>query len=81
MRLGYMAMPADFRYRAVMLRGKPQHERTDAFSIRHPPMPVGRWAKIFSPFDALKGFQEALAAKETPCAGEAAAGEDGREKM
>ena len=81
MRLGYMAMPADFRYRAVMLRGKPQHEKTDAFSIRHPPMPPGRWAKIFSPFDALKGFQEALAAKEAPCAGEAAAGEDGREKM
>ena len=80
MRLGYMAMPADFRYRAVMLRGKPQHEKTDAFSIRHPPMPPGRWAKIFSPFDALKGFQEALAAKEARCAGEAA-GEGGREKM
>ena len=57
-------MPADFRYRTVMLRGKPQHEKTDAFSIRHPPMPPGRWAKIFSPFDALKGFSESIAAKD-----------------
>ncbi len=62
MRLGEMAMPADFRYRAVLLRGKPQHARTDAFCIRHPPMPPGRWAKIFSPFDALKGFHDAIAA-------------------
>ena len=62
MTLGEMAMPADFRYRTVMLRGKPQHEKTDAFSIRHPPMPPGRWAKIFSPFDALKGFHDAIAA-------------------
>ena len=62
MTLGEMAMPADFRYRAVALRGRPQHEKTDAFSIRHPPMPPGRWAKIFSPFDALKGFHDAIAA-------------------
>ena len=48
--------------RAVALRGRPQHEKTDAFSIRHPPMPPGRWAKIFSPFDALKGFHDAIAA-------------------
>ena len=27
-------------------------------------MPASRWAKIFSPFDALKGFNEAVAAKE-----------------
>ena len=63
MTLGEMAMPADFRYRAVLLRGKPQHEKTDAFCLRHPPMPPGRWAKIFSPFDALKGFNETIAAK------------------
>ena len=75
MTLGDMAMPADFRYRAVFLRGKPQHEKTDAFSIRHPPMPAGHWAKIFSPFDALKGFQEALAAKEAQSTQEAAVGE------
>ena len=27
-------------------------------------MPVSRWAKIFAPFDALSGFDEAISAKE-----------------
>ena len=79
--VGVMPMPVDFRYREVFLRGRPQHARYDDFGARHPKMACAKRAKIFSPFDALKGFQEALAAKETPCAGEAAAGEDGREKM
>lgn len=59
-----MAMPADFRYRDVFLKGKPQHDRFDLFRIRHPSMDVGRRAKIFSPFDALKGFNEAIASKD-----------------
>ena len=62
--LGYMPMPANFRYREVALRGRPQHKGWDAFSIKHPPMPASRWAKIFSPFDALKGFNEAVTSKE-----------------
>lgn len=57
-------MPVDFRYREVFLKGKPQHERFDLFRIRHPSMDVGRRAKIFSPFDALKGFNEAIASKD-----------------
>ena len=57
-------MPANFRYREVALRGRPQHEGWDAFSIKHPPMPASRRAKIFSPFDALKGFSEAISSKE-----------------
>ena len=36
----------------------------DAFTIKPPPMPTSRWAKIFSPFDALKGFDEAIGSKE-----------------
>ena len=56
-------MPADFGYREVFLRGKPKHERLDPFSVRHPKMDVGHRAKIFAPFDALKGFDEALAAQ------------------
>ena len=59
--IGAMAMPADFQYRDVALRGRPRHERTDAFRARHPQMDVGRRAKIFAPFDALKGFSAALA--------------------
>ena len=61
--LGAMAMPADFRYREVFLKGKPQHDRLDNFRIQHPQMELGRRAFIFSPFDALKGFKESIASK------------------
>lgn len=61
---GSIPMPADFRYKKVLARGKPQHPRTDIFRIRHPSMAVSRRAKIFAPFDALKGFSEAVAAKD-----------------
>ena len=62
--IGAMAMPQDFRYRDVFLRGKPQHDRFDMFRVKHPSMDCGRRAKIFSPFDALKGFSEAVASKD-----------------
>ena len=58
------AMPPDFRYREVFLQGQPRHDRHDPFRIRHPSMDTGRRAKIFAPFDALKGFNEAVAAKD-----------------
>ena len=61
---GAMTMPADFKYRSTALRGMPRHNRFDDFSVKHPPMSPARWAKIFAPFDALKGFDEAIAAKE-----------------
>lgn len=32
--IGVMAMPADFRYRDVFLKGKPQHDRYDLFRIK-----------------------------------------------
>lgn len=60
--IGVMAMPADFRYREVFLKGQPQHSRYDPFRLRHPAMDLGRRAKIFAPFDALRGFSDALAA-------------------
>ncbi len=59
-----MTMPANWGYADVFLRGYPRHERFDSFRHRHPSMENGRRAKIFSPFDALKGFSEAVAAKE-----------------
>ena len=59
-----MAMPPDFAYRDVFLKGKPQHDKMDPFRIRHPCMDLGRRAKIFAPVDALKGYGEAVAAKE-----------------
>ena len=54
----------NYRYRAVYEKGKPVHGKLDLFSIKHPPMELSRRAKIFSPFDALKGFSEAIASKE-----------------
>ena len=57
-------IPEGFRYREVLLRGKPIHEKFDSFSIRHPSMPLEKRAKIFSPFDALKGFDEAISSKD-----------------
>ena len=62
--IGEMSMPADFRYKEIFLRGKPYHSKTDDFRIRHPSMDVGKRATIFAPFDALKGFNEAVAAKD-----------------
>ena len=52
------------RYRKVYERGKPKHSPFDDFSIRHPAMDLSRRAKIFCPFDALKGFNEEIASTE-----------------
>ncbi len=62
--LGVMPMPRYFKYKDVYMAGFPQHSLWDAFQRKHPPMPATRWAKIFSPFDALKGFDEAITSKE-----------------
>ncbi|MBE5917408.1 MAG: hypothetical protein E7273_11280 [Pseudobutyrivibrio ruminis] len=52
------------RYKKVYERGKPRHEPYDDFSIKHPSMDLSRRAKIFNPFDALKGFNEEIAGTE-----------------
>ena len=62
--VGSMAMPANYRYQNVVARGRPQHDKWDDFRIKHPPMARNQRAKIFNPFDALRGFQEALEEKE-----------------
>ena len=53
-------VPSSFRYRKVLEKGKPVHDKNDSFSIRHPTMDLSRRAKIFNPFDALKGFGDEL---------------------
>ncbi len=50
-----------FRYQHVLDKGRPVHDKNDPFFVRHPAMDLGRRAKIFSPFDALKGFGGELA--------------------
>jgi len=59
-----LEIPSNFRYREVFLKGKPKHDKTDNFSIKHPAMDLGRRTKIFSPFDALKGFNDELTKSE-----------------
>ena len=62
--IGVMPMPENFKYANVFQKGKPQHDFYDTFRIRHPKMAVGKRAKIFSAFDALKGFSEAISSKD-----------------
>lgn len=59
-----ITIPKGFRYSEVLHRGKPVHEKFDSFSVKHPSMPLEKRAKIFSPFDALKGFNEAISSKD-----------------
>ena len=40
--IGVMPMPAGFKYRDVLLKGKPRHDRYDSFRIRHPKMDPGK---------------------------------------
>ena len=62
--IGDMPMPAEFPYRSVFLKGRPQHEKYDDFWRRHPPMDTTHRAKLFAPFDALTGFGDCIAGKE-----------------
>ena len=56
--------PQDFKYIEVIKAGKPTHQKYDIFYLKHPPMQLSKRAKIFSPFDALKGFNDAIQSKE-----------------
>ena len=58
--IGYMPMPADFRHRDLFYASRPVHQKFDEFSLRHPKMDTGHRAKIFAPFDALRGFSDAI---------------------
>lgn len=58
-----MIMPKSFKYRKIYEKGKPMHAPDDPFNIRHPKMDPSHRAKIFAPFDALRGFDAAIIAK------------------
>ncbi len=51
------------QYLAALACGRPKHSFCDEFSLKHPPMQLSQRAKIFSPFSALKGFEENIDAK------------------
>ena len=61
--LGNTPMPDGFKYGDVFAKGRPRHQKTDPFGIRHPSMEVSKRAKIFAPFDALRGFSAAIMAE------------------
>ena len=54
-----------FAYDDLLRLHRPVHDG-DVFSRRHPRMPQGQRAKLFAPFAALTGFEEAVRAKEIP---------------
>jgi len=62
--IGYMPMPPDFKYKDLFLHGRPKHRKFDDFWRKHPPMDTTHRAKIFAPFDALAGFDDAIASKK-----------------
>ena len=51
-----MEQSAEEKYAYAFVRERPAHDAWDEFSYRHPKMKPGQRAKIFSPFDALRGF-------------------------
>ena len=51
------------KYENAFHQRRPEHALCDDFSLRHPKMPLEQRAKIFSPFAALKGFEEAIGSK------------------
>ena len=59
-------LPENFKYREVYLTGRPVHGVLDPFEQRHPKMDLGKRAKIFAPFSALRGFDGEVASKEVP---------------
>ena len=57
--------PDNLTFEQLLAMQRPQHNG-DLFSARHPKMDLARRAKIFSPFDALRGFDAAIdIAKDT----------------
>lgn len=76
-----MPIPENFEYLDVYLKGPPVHEWNDAFRMRHPAMDLRRRAKIFAPFDALEGFDDAIAEKEIQYEFKRELSEDDTEEM
>ena len=54
----------DSEYIQISEKGKPQHTKFDDFYRKHPFMDVGKRAKIFAPFAALRGFEGCILDKE-----------------
>ena len=58
-----MEQTAEEKYRSAFRQERPKHTDDAEFAFRHPRMNLDRRAKIFSPFAALKGFEEEIDSK------------------
>jgi len=67
-------------YEALLGAERPVHDQ-DAFSAKHPPMPREKRAKLFAPFDALTGYNEALDEQEVVYQERAELGEAKRQEL
>lgn len=47
------------KYKDIIDKERPQHNG-DEFEARHPKMSIENRAKIFAPFAALKGYEDAI---------------------
>lgn len=79
--LGATTMSVDPRYESIFLKGRPQHEKFSDFWCRHIPMDPGHRAKIFSSFDALKGFDEEIEKKQVLYVNQIKLDKDRREEL
>ena len=68
------------RYETLLGKQRPVHDQ-DAFAARHPPMPREKRAKLFAPFDALTGYNEALDEQEVVWQERAELGEAKRQEL
>ena len=74
-----MEQTAETKYHNAFHRERPEHGLCDDFSFRHPKMQPGQRAKIFAPFAALSGFEEALESKLEASVGRTEPGEEVQE--
>ena len=68
------------RYEKLLASERPVHDQ-DAFAAKHPPMPREKRAKLFAPFDALTGYNEALDEQEVVWQERAELGEAQRQEL
>ena len=68
------------RYEKLLASERPTHDQDD-FSAKHPPMPREKRAKLFAPFDALTGYNEALDEQEIVWQERAELGEAKRQEL
>ena len=76
-----MEQSIEKKYPHAFRSDRPEHTLPDDFAIRHPKMSLNQRAKIFSPFSALRGFEEAIDSKLKPYVSKIELSEEDQEKI